>query len=360
MLRWLWNGVLAFDRIGRRIPQLIQMMLVEFGIFMLIGAFIAKWLDIRGGYSCPGEPGELDSTFWGALAIGLLCLFFFLRNVFRPRLVEGEWTPMVNTGIGAGGIDLVVGNRMWTVRYNYLTNHPSYVLILLPVLWVPLAMILFTDGFGCTYFYNRMLGWSAIWIAAGLAAARLISWYVLRLGRKALAHKGDSRVSSARAEWEIAWKPVLMLVVMMHAIVFVPVGIMFWNEQRTLDALPVATSADIGIEGEFRRINGRIKGEPVLWVIDGGGRGGNNYAGAGLLIEMDDGGEALLLAGYSAVPDLLAFTKEGSDGRISMLGRLMGTSIPENLQKYAAMTEADFAPPPSSGRLLIEVGQYPP
>lgn len=360
MFTTLWRGVLAFDRIGRRIPQLIQMMVVELVIFICIGAFIAKVIDIRGGYGCPGEPGELDAIFWGALAVGLVFLGFFIRNVFWPRLIEGEWTPMVNTGIGYGGVDVVVGNRAWTVRYDFLTSHPSYILILLPVLWVPLAMIFFTEGFGCTYFYNRMLGWSAAWIAVGLALARLFSWYVLRRGRTLIAQQMDERVSSARAEWEIAWKPVLMLIVMMHAIVFVPIGIMFWNEQRGLDALPPVTVEDAGRDGVFKRVNGRINGEPMLWTIDGGGRGGNNYAGGGLLVQLDGGGEALLLAGFSAVPDLVDAVKTSQDGRISMVGRLVGSEIPENLQKYAAMTEADFPPPSPEGRVLIEVGQYPP
>lgn len=360
MLRWLWRGVLAFDRIGSRIPQFVQMMLVEMGIYLLIGAFVAKLLDAREGFGCPPEPGGPDSTFWAVLAIGLVCLFFFLRSVFRPRRVAGQWTPMVDTGIGVGGVTLTVPNRAWTVRYDYLTNHPSYVLLLLPGLWIPLAMLAFTDGFGCTYHYQRLFGWSALSIAGMMAVLRLVSWYVLRLGREQLTRPEDDRVSAGRAAWEIAWKPVLMLVVMMHLIVFAPIGVMFWAEQRAWNALPLVTSADIGAADAYRRVAGRVVGAPVLWTVDGGGRGGNNYAGAGLLLTLDDGGEALLLAGYSAVPDLVAAAADAKDSRIAMIGRLLGTAIPENLRLYAAMTEADFPPPPPAGRVLIEVGQYPP
>ena len=36
MLAWVWRGVLAFDRIGQRIPQLVQMM-VEHDVKRLSG-----------------------------------------------------------------------------------------------------------------------------------------------------------------------------------------------------------------------------------------------------------------------------------------------------------------------------------
>ena len=48
-----------------------------------------------------------------------------------------------------------------------------------------------------------------------------------------------SRISST----EIAWKPVLMLMVMIYAIVCIPLGWMWFQEMRTIAKLPVVTVA---------------------------------------------------------------------------------------------------------------------
>ncbi|OBA84061.1 hypothetical protein A9W99_06680 [Mycobacterium sp. 1164966.3] len=37
-----------------------------------------------------------------------------------------------------------------------------------------------------------------------------------------------------RLGWEIAFKPVLMLLVMMYAIVCIPLGVMWFKEKRTI------------------------------------------------------------------------------------------------------------------------------
>ncbi|MEO3757682.1 hypothetical protein ABGB19_05245 [Mycobacterium sp. B14F4] len=53
VLRFLWQGVLAFDRIGSRIPQLVQMWLVGLFFALPLTFFIAKITDIRGA-GCHG------------------------------------------------------------------------------------------------------------------------------------------------------------------------------------------------------------------------------------------------------------------------------------------------------------------
>ena len=37
VLRFIWRGVLAFDRVGSRVPQLIQIWLVEFFFAVIDG-----------------------------------------------------------------------------------------------------------------------------------------------------------------------------------------------------------------------------------------------------------------------------------------------------------------------------------
>lgn len=356
-MRWLWRGVLAMDRIGSRVPQLVQMLVVEFAIMLCLSGFIAKVIDVYGAWGCPPSDYPLDGTFWTALVIALVFLGFFGRNVFWPRLVQGSWTPIQTATIGNVGI--LVPNRSWTAHYTYLTSHPSYVLLLLPVSWLPLLTLWATEGQGCSYFYNRMMGWAGVWIILAMALCRLVAWYVLRLGRARLRNAAAEGMSEARLGWEIAWKPVLMLMVIMHAVTVIPIAVMFWQVERVHAALPLATIADVDVAGEFRRVAGTVKGDLVVWPPGGMGRGSNNFYGGGILMDMDGGGEALLLAGASALPDLRAAISGASNGHIEMIGRLGGSAISENNQRYGHMTEADFPPRPTEGRVIIEVGQYP-
>lgn len=85
VLRFIWRGVLAFDRIGSRIPQLIQMWLVELFFAMPLIFFIGKVIDIRGAFGVPGTGERLPAVFWGALALALVCGFFFVRAVWSGR-----------------------------------------------------------------------------------------------------------------------------------------------------------------------------------------------------------------------------------------------------------------------------------
>ncbi|BCI88417.1 hypothetical protein NIIDMKKI_36230 [Mycobacterium kansasii] len=64
VLRFLWQRVLAFDRIGSRIPQLIQVWLLELFFVMPLTFFIGKVIDIHGAFGVPGTGERLDATFW--------------------------------------------------------------------------------------------------------------------------------------------------------------------------------------------------------------------------------------------------------------------------------------------------------
>jgi len=73
VLRFIWRGVLAFDRIGSRIPQLIQIWLIELFFALPLAFFIAKLIDIRGAFGVPGTGESLAGVFWGALMVSLAC-----------------------------------------------------------------------------------------------------------------------------------------------------------------------------------------------------------------------------------------------------------------------------------------------
>ena len=359
MLAWVWRGVLAFDRIGQRIPQLVQMMVVELAIAFCIGGFVASVIDGVGGFGCPGTGAAPDGTSWVALGVGLFFAFFFVRNVFWPRLVEGAWTPMVRTPLSIGDVGIALPNRKWAVSYRYLTSHPSYGLVLLPVSWIFIVMVLFAAEQGCSLFYNRVFGWAGLGIMAAMALARVIAWYVLRVGRRRLDEEIRENIGPGRAAWEIAWKPVIMLVTMMHVIVALPMVIMWWQQIATIRALPMATIADAAGPGAFRNVAGMMKSELVLWPSGGMGRGSDNYYGGGVLIALDGGGEALLVAGNSTLADLRAAIASAQSDHIETFGRVMGAEISEGFAKYVHATEDDFPPRDPAGRVIIEVGQYP-
>ncbi|MDT5162017.1 MAG: hypothetical protein QOC90_2327 [Mycobacterium sp.] len=90
VLRFIWSGVLAFDRVGRRIPQLVQMWLIEFFFAIPLAFFIGKVIDIRGAMGVPGTGESMPGVFWGALVLSLVTGFFFVRGLVRPRVVEGS------------------------------------------------------------------------------------------------------------------------------------------------------------------------------------------------------------------------------------------------------------------------------
>lgn len=351
VLQFVWRGVLAFDRIGSRIPQLIQMWLLELFFALSLTFFIAKVIDIRGAFGVPGTGESIPGVFWGALVVALVTGFFFLRGLIRPRVVRGSWTPMVKADVG--DFTVFAGNQSWTAHYIYLTSHPSYALLLLLTAPIPAVMVLATENHGDSTFYFRVAGFVGLIVLGLMAVARLLAWYVFRFGRSKLdAQTAEAGVSQRRLGWEIAWKPVLMLMVLIYAIVGIPLGWMFWQEKRTIDALPVVAVGDDTRTGEYRRVEGRLAGEPVYWAPDGTGRGGNNYAGAGVLVELPSGGEALLLAESMSVPDFVGVMKNVRDNEVRTQGKVIDEITDDQIEYYGFDIE-DFPEPRSDGRVMV-------
>ena len=346
VLRFIWQGVLAFDRVGSRIPQLIQIWLVEFFFVMPLAFFIGKVIDIRGAFGVPGAGGSVPAAFWGALLLSMVTGFVFVRGLIRPRVVEGSWAPMVRVPTGTD-VDVMFSNRRARVRYEYLTSHPSYALLLLLTVPIPLSMWFFSRNEGDSTFYWRITGIVGLVIIAVMTVARVLAWYVFRFGRRHL------HGVTPRAAWEVAWKPVLMLVVMCYAIVCIPMAVMFWQDDRRVAALPVVTVADAeGHAGQMFRVAGRLASEPVYWAPKGTGRGGNNYAGAGVLVDLKSGGEVLLLAESMVVSDFIFVMDDAADGEISTQGKVID-EITEDQREYYGLNDADFPEPSADGRVMV-------
>ncbi|MBE1552541.1 hypothetical protein GGC64_006628 [Mycobacterium sp. OAS707] len=348
VLRFIWRGVLAFDRVGSRIPQLIQIWLVELFFVMPLAFFIGKVIDIHGALGVPGTGGSIPAVFWGALVLALVTGFLFVRGLLRPRVVEGSWAPMVQVPTGTD-VEVLVANRRARVDYEYLTSHPSYALLSLLTVPIPLSMWYFSRNEGDSTFYWRITGIVGLIVIAAMAFARVLAWYVFRFGRSRL-----ERVT-ARTAWEVAWKPVLMLTVMCYAIVCIPLAVMFWQDDRRVAALPAITAADAnGHGGQMFRVEGRLASTPVYWAPNGTGRGGNNYAGAGVLVDLTSGGQALLLAESMVVSDFIVAIREADGDLIKTQGAVID-EITDDQRRYYGFNETDFPPRPDDGRVLVRL-----
>jgi len=165
--RLIWQRVLAFDRVGSRIPQLVQIWLLEFFFAMPLAFFIGKAIDIRGAFGVPGTGEKLDGTFWGSLVVAVIAGFFFVRSLVKPRIVEGSWAPVARAKVG--DFTVFASNEPARVNYVYLTSHPSYALLLLIIAPIPAVMALATINQGDSTFYWRITGIVGLIILSCLA-----------------------------------------------------------------------------------------------------------------------------------------------------------------------------------------------
>jgi hypothetical protein len=186
-----------------------------------------------------------------------------------------------------------------------------------------------------------------------MALARLLAWYVFRFGRRKLDNQAAAQgMSQRRLGWEIAWKPIQMLMVMIYAVVGIPLGWMWFQEKRTIAALPVVAADDTGSSGQYRRVEGTLSSEAVYWAPRGTGRGGNNYSGAGVLVTLRSGGEALLLAESLSVPDFVGALKDVTNGEVKTQGKVID-AITADQEKYYGFDESDFPDASSDGRVML-------
>jgi hypothetical protein len=292
---------------------LIQIWLGELFFVMPLAFVIGKTIDIHGAFGVPGTGESLNGTFWGALVVALIASFFFVRSLVKPRIVQGSWAPVVKADVG----DFTVFATNNTARVSYVTGIVGLIIL------------------------------------ACMALARILAWYVFRFGRKQLDYQlADLTVSPRRLGWEIAWKPVLTLVVLMYAIACIPLGWMWLVEKRTIANLPEVTVADSGHVGDYRRVHGRVVSDPVYWAPQGTGRGGNNYAGAGVLVDLDTGGQALLLAESMTVPDFRAVMQHVENGELHATGKVIEEINDDQRQFYDFDIDA-FGTPPAGWRVMM-------
>ncbi|MET3961630.1 hypothetical protein ABIE44_001564 [Marmoricola sp. OAE513] len=167
-----------------------------------------------------------------------------------------------------------------------------------------------------------------------------------------MQHAADAMgFSVRRMGWEIAWKPIVMLMVMIYGIGAGSVGYLWWQELRTIDNLPIAAMSSKS--GTFVKVDGTVMNEPVYWPIGGEGRGHNNYSGAGVAVRMDDGSQVLLLAESLSVPDF----KGDLDGlrvgdRVHAHGEVLKEVTGKQVEYYG-WDAGDLPPAPDDGWILV-------
>jgi hypothetical protein len=113
----------------------------------------------------------------------------------------------------------------------------------------------------------------------------------------------------------------------------------------------------VGAADRYRRLEGEVASEPVYWAPRGTGRGGNNYAGAGVLVQLPSGGEALLLAESLSVPDFVGVMDDVKNGEIKTQGKVID-HITEDQEECCGFDEHDFPGASSDGRVIV-VLSYP-
>jgi hypothetical protein len=95
-----------------------------------------------------------------------------------------------------------------------------------------------------------------------------------------------------------------------------------------------------------------VASEPVYWAPRGTGRGGNNYAGAGVLVTLPSGGEALLLAESLSVPDFKGMMAGVSHGTLKATGKVID-DITATQRTYYGFDVNAFPEPPPGGRIML-------
>ncbi len=92
--------------------------------------------------------------------------------------------------------------------------------------------------------------------------------------------------------------------------------------------------------------------EPVYWAPRGTGRGVNNFSGAGVLVDLPSGGEALLLAESLSVPDFVGVMDDVENDEIKTQGKVIDV-ITEDQEEYHGFDENSFPEPSAGGRVML-------
>jgi hypothetical protein len=151
--------------------------------------------------------------------------FFAVRRILKPKVLNVSWTP-VHSVKGVLPVPVPVPQRAATVEYQVLSSHPSYAFVNILTLPIAIVGLLATDSCATSFF--PLFGIVILVLMAALIILRLISWYILRAGRDEIERNTPAGMTSAEAEWALAWQPMLAMMGLIFgcfAVVFGIVGL---------------------------------------------------------------------------------------------------------------------------------------
>lgn len=218
------NGIFALDRLLRRVPSIIEIWFLEFLTIIPLSLAFGSWLDRVGLRGCPPAGFGIDGSSIGIALFGLAMGFFAVRRIFRPKVAKIEWTP-VHTVKGVLPVPIPVPQRSGRVEYEVLSSHPSYAFVHLLTLPIPAVGLLATDSCATSFF--PLFGAVGIVLIGALIILRLVSWYVLRLGRDEIERQTPSGMTPAQMEWALAWQPMISMVLLIALCIGIPLLIVW-------------------------------------------------------------------------------------------------------------------------------------
>lgn len=212
-----WLGVLA--RGFSVIPSLVQLAFTEMFATAPLGAGVLARIADRMGWN--GTPSLPPLTFgvFGYAAFGSFFLWLVMRDIWNPGVREVRWSPVQHFGV----LDVVSVGGRGSVRYAFLGSHPSYVLMDLFALTIPLSLVIYSWGDDTQH--NPAAGVARWWLVLGAAIPilRLFCWYVLRRGPNVIAAVlGPKATARERLafEWRQFWSGPLVFWAMVIALLF--------------------------------------------------------------------------------------------------------------------------------------------
>ncbi len=222
------NGILALDRLLRRVPSIIEIWFLEFLAIIPLALAFGSWLDRIGLRGCPPAGFGVDGSSLGIALFGLATAFFAVRKILRPKIARIEWTP-VHTVKGVLPVPVPVPQRAATIEYEVLSSHPSYAFVHLLTLPIPAVGLLATESCNTSFF--PLFGLVGITLIAALIILRIVSWYVLRRGRDEIARNLPQGMTAGQMEWAFAWQPMISMVVLIGLCIAIPLGIVWLRVQ---------------------------------------------------------------------------------------------------------------------------------
>lgn len=222
------NGIFALDRLLRRVPSIIEIWFLEFLTIIPLALAFGSWLDKAGVLGCPPAGFGIDGSSIGIALFGLAAGFFAVRRILKPKVAKVEWTP-VHTVKNVLPMPIPVPQRAARVEYEVLSSHPSYAFVHVLTLPIPLVGLLATDSCATSFF--PLFGLAGIALIAALIILRIVSWYVLRLGRDEIARRLPEGMTPAQAEWALAWQPMISMLVLVLLCIGIPLGIVWLRVQ---------------------------------------------------------------------------------------------------------------------------------